>query len=177
MRLRLRKTNSTLTLISTLQGFKVITKASAKYIRIGPRKVRKVMDLVRGMNAVKADALLSNLSKRPCVYIKRVLRSAVDSADKRFHIPASSLYISMIKADQGPMIKRFRAASMGRASEILHRTTHIILELDKIKVPEIAEKTEKKTDGKKAKTAALISAHAEHKAESRRKVKMKPARA
>ena len=159
----------------------MITKASAKYIRIGPRKVRKVMDLVRGMSAVKADALLSNLSKRPCIYIKRVLRSAVDSADKLFHIPASSLYISMIKADPGPIIKRFRAASMGRASEWLHRTTHIMLELDKIKVPEkhitkIAEKTEKaekKTVGKKAKTAAPDSTHAEHKTEAKHKVKTK----
>jgi len=156
----------------------MITKASAKYIRIGPRKVRRVMDLVRGMSAVKADALLSNLSKRPCIYIKRVLKSAVDSADKLFHIPASGLYISMIRADQGPIIKRFRAASMGRASEVLHRTTHIILELDKIKVPEkkiikTAEKTEKKIDGKKAKTTAPSSAHAEHKAEQKRKVKVK----
>ncbi|MDP2911712.1 MAG: 50S ribosomal protein L22 [Candidatus Omnitrophota bacterium] len=114
----------------------MITKASAKYIRISTRKTRRVMDLVRGMPVVKAKALLDNLSKRPCLYIKRVLMSAVDSADKRFHVPASSLYISLIKADQGPLIKRFRAASMGRATEILHRTTHIILELDKIKVQE-----------------------------------------
>jgi len=117
----------------------MISKASAKYIRISTRKMRKVMDLIRGMSAVKADALLNNLSKRPGLYIKRVLKSAVDSADKRFHIPASSLYISLIKADQGPLIKRFRAASMGRATEILHRTTHIILELDKIKVYEKSE--------------------------------------
>jgi len=94
------------------------------------------MDLIRGMNVVKADALLDNLSKRPCLYIKRVLKAAVDSADKRFHIPAANLYISLIKADGGPLIKRFRAASMGRATEILHRTTHIMLELDKIKVQE-----------------------------------------
>ena len=114
----------------------MISKASAKYIRIGTRKVRKVMDLMRGMPVVKAEALLNNLSKRPCLYIGRVLKSAVDSADKRFHIPASGLYISLIKADQGPTIKRFKAASMGRATEFLHRTTHIILELDKIKVYE-----------------------------------------
>ncbi|MCX5688019.1 MAG: 50S ribosomal protein L22 [Candidatus Omnitrophica bacterium] len=146
----------------------MITKASAKYIRISTRKTRKVMDLVRGMSVVKADALLDNLSKRPCLYIKRVLRAAVDSADKRFHIPAANLYISLIKADGGPLIKRFRAASMGRATEILHRTTHIILELDKIKVydkpvtsghlstPSVAEKLEKskktiKADGQEVK--------------------------
>jgi large subunit ribosomal protein L22 len=148
----------------------MITRASARYIRISPRKVRRVMDLVRGMNVVKADALLSHLSKRPCIYIKRVLRSAMDSADKLFHIPASSLYISLIKADQGPIIKRFRAASMGRASEFLHRTSHIIIELDKVKVPEkkivadSAEKTEKKTVKKKS---------TEHKAGSKHKVKAK----
>ena len=116
------------------------------------------MDLVRGMNVVKAEALLNNLSKRPCLYIKRVLKSAVDSADKLFHIPASGLYISLIKADQGPLIKRFRAASMGRASEFLHRTSHIIIELDKIKVPEKkviveSEKTEKKIAKKTEGTA------------------------
>jgi large subunit ribosomal protein L22 len=114
----------------------MVSRASAKYIRVGTRKVRKVMDLIRGMPVLKADSLLSNLSKRPCLYIRRVLKSAIDSADKRFHIPASSLYISLIKADQGPIIKRYRAASMGRATEVKHRTTHILLELDKIKVPE-----------------------------------------
>ncbi len=161
----------------------MVTKASAKYIRISTRKTRKVMDLVRGMNAVKADALLTHLSKRPCLYIKRVLRSAVDSADKSFHVPASSLYISLIKADQGPLIKRFRAASMGRASEVLHRTTHIILELDQIKVPEKKvsveaekiEKTEKikkvKTEGSEPKAADQKPKAKEHKVKKESKKK------
>ena len=132
----------------------MITKASAKYIRISTRKTRKVMDLVRGMPVAKAEALLNHLNKRPCLYIKRVLKSAVDSADKLLHIPASSLYVYLIKADQGPLIKRFKAASMGRATEFLHRTTHIILELDKIKVQEkkvVVEtgKTEKEAQVKK----------------------------
>jgi len=136
---------------------KMITRASARYVRISPRKTRKVMDMVRGMSVVKAEALLSHLSKRPCLYIKRVLKSAVDSADKLFHIPASSLYISLIKADQGPIIKRFKAASMGRAGEFLHRTSHIIIELDKIKVPERkvtvkTGKTEKEVQIKKKQT-------------------------
>ena len=158
----------------------MLTKSSAKYIRISPRKTRQVMDLVRGMNVVKADAILSNLSKRPCLYIRRVLKSAVDSADKLFHIPASSLYISLIKADQGPIIKRFKAASMGRASEFLHRTSHIMIELDKIKIPEkkiVAgldkDKAEKKTSGKKLKSDASSPAKAGHKAEPKRKVKTK----
>ena len=76
--------DTALTLNNLWIRHKMITRASARYIRISPRKVRKVMDLVRGMNVIKADALLSHLSKRPCIYIKRVLRSAVDSADKLF---------------------------------------------------------------------------------------------
>jgi len=156
----------------------MISKASAKYIRMSTRKTRKVMDLIRGMSVVKADALLSNLNKRPCLYIKRVLRAAVDSADKRFHVPASNLCISLIKADQGPLIKRYRAASMGRATECLHRTTHIILELDKIKIQEkkiIAEpeKTGKKTAKRKAIKAVVPPEQAGHKEESKRKVKAK----
>jgi large subunit ribosomal protein L22 len=156
----------------------MLTKSSAKYIRISPRKTRKVMDLVRGMSVIKADAILSNLSKRPCLYIRRVLKSAVDSADKLFHVPASSLYISLIKADQGPIIKRFKAASMGRASEFLHRTSHIMIELDKIKIPEkkvvaVSDKVEKKTSRKKLKSDTPSPAKAEHKAESKRKVKTK----
>lgn len=155
----------------------MISKASAKYIRISTRKMRKVMDLVRGMNAVKAETLLNNLSKRPCLYIKRVLRSAVDSADKRFHVPASNLYISLIKADGGPLIKRFKAASMGRASEFLHRTTHITLELDEIKVPEKkisadTEKIESKTGKRKTKDATS-AAQAGQKAGSKRKATLK----
>lgn len=126
----------------------MISKAKAKYIRIATRKVRKVMDLVRGKPALQAQALLDNLNRRPCLYIKRVLKSAIDSADKRFHIPASGLYISLIKADQGPTIQRYRAASMGRASDFKHRTTHIILELDKIKGYEKTEIREQKTEKK-----------------------------
>jgi large subunit ribosomal protein L22 len=170
--------DTALTLNNLWIRHKMITKASAKYIRISPRKVRRVMDLVRGMNVVKADALLSHLSKRPCIYIKRVLKSAVDSADKLFHVPASSLYISLIRADQGPIIKRFRAASMGRASECLHRTAHIIIELDKIKVPEKkivvdAEDNAEKKIAKKKLKSAVSSEHVEHKTETKRKVKLK----
>ncbi|NQV04693.1 MAG: 50S ribosomal protein L22 [Candidatus Omnitrophica bacterium] len=111
----------------------MVTRAIARYIRISPRKTRKVIDLVRGMPVVKAEALLKTLQKRPCVYITRLLSSAIDSADKNSHLSPADLRISLIKADQGPMLKRFRAASMGRATMIKHRTSHITLELDRIK--------------------------------------------
>ena len=111
----------------------MITRAIAKYIRIAPRKARQVIDLVRGLPVIKAEAKLGVIEKKASLYIMRLIHSAVDSAEKRFKIPAGELYISAIKADQGPMLKRFRAASMGRASSIAHRTTHVTLELDRIK--------------------------------------------
>lgn len=111
----------------------MISRAIARYIRISPRKTRKVADLIRNMPVVKAEAVLDTINKRPTIYIKRLLTSALDSADKKSSVVPADLYISRINVDQGPMLKRYRAASMGRATMIKHRTSHIILELDRIK--------------------------------------------
>jgi len=114
----------------------MVTRAIARYIRVSPRKTRKVIDLIRGLPAVRAEAILDNVERRPTIYIKRLLRSAIDSADKKLNLPPADLYISSIRADQGPTLKRHRAMSMGRAGMIRHRTTHITLELEQIKRPE-----------------------------------------
>ncbi|MFA4992185.1 MAG: 50S ribosomal protein L22 [Candidatus Omnitrophota bacterium] len=131
----------------------MISKAIARYLRISPRKTRKVIDLVRGLPVLKAEAILNTVEKRPAFYIRRVMRAAMDSADKLSHVSAPSLYISLIKADEGPMLKRYRAASMGRAGSIKHRTTHLTIELDKIKTQEkkvvVEEKIVKKSAAKK----------------------------
>lgn len=134
----------------------MITRAIAKYIRVSPRKTRKVANLIKGKPVVKAEILLDTIGKRPSIYIKRLLRSAIDSADKRFSIAAGDLYISSIKADCGPTLKRYRAASMGRATMIKHRTTHITLELDKIKRPE-KKITEQPTKAKSKKNVRVKS--------------------
>ena len=118
----------------------MVSRAIGRYIRVSPRKTRRVIELIKGLPVVKAEAILNMVDKRPTIYVKRLLRSAVDSADKKFNLSPSDLYISSIKADPGPMLKRYRAASMGRATMIRHRTAHITLELDRIKKPE------KKTD-------------------------------
>ncbi len=114
----------------------MVTRAIARYLRVSPRKTRKVIDLVRGLPVVKAEAVLDAVDKRPTIYVKRLLHSAIDSADKKLSLSPADLYISLIKADQGPILKRFRAASMGRATMIRHRTTHIVIELERIKGPE-----------------------------------------
>lgn len=149
----------------------MITRVVARYVRISPRKTRKVIDLIRGLPVVKAGVILDHVEKRPTIYIKRLLRSAVDSVDKRFHVPPADLYISSIRADQGPMLKRYRAASMGRATMIRHRTTHIILELEKIKRPEkeLIEKGKvkkaKKTEAKSHKSPVTRQAPSDNKKE------------
>lgn len=134
----------------------MIARAIARYIRVSPRKTRKVIDLIRGLPAVKAEAVLDNVARRPTIYIKRLLRSAIDSADKKLNLSPADLYISLIKADQGPTLKRHRAMSMGRAGMIRHRTTHITLELERINVPEkkkaIKTEKQKKTKVIKQKT-------------------------
>ncbi len=132
----------------------MVTRVIARYLRISPRKTRRVANLIKGMPAVKAEALLDTIEQRPRIYIKRLLRSALDSADKNAHLAPADLYISSIKSDQGPSLKRFRAATMGRASMIKHRTTHITLELDRIvrPAPKKQETGEKvKGEGLKAK--------------------------
>ncbi|MBU1147240.1 MAG: 50S ribosomal protein L22 [Candidatus Omnitrophica bacterium] len=131
----------------------MVTRVIARYLRISPRKTSKVTNIIKGMNVVKASLLLDAIEKRPAIYIKRLLNSAIDSADKKAHLLPADLYISSIKADKGPMLKRFRAASMGRATMIKHRTTHITLELSKIKRQEkkIVETAKVKKPAKKSK--------------------------
>ncbi len=124
----------------------MISKATAKYIRITPRKFRLIIPLVKGKRVEYAIAMLASVNKKAAGYAIEVLKSALDNA-KRLHrdIDTSNLYVSKLIADGGPMLKRFRAASMGRAVTIKKRTSHIHVELDEIKK---AEKPKEKGKGK-----------------------------
>lgn len=110
----------------------MISRAAARFIRISPRKTRLVADMVRGKPIDEARAILANLEKRARLYINEVLKSAI--ANAAINVPDVSpgdLYISRIIIDGGPMFKRYRAGSMGRAMMIKHRTSHIVIELDR----------------------------------------------
>ncbi len=108
----------------------MISKAIGKYIRISPFKTREVIDIVRGKNVDEAVAILSNLNKKAAGIVLKILNSAVANAQNRSESEIKGLYISEIKADQGPVYKRFRPAAMGRAVMIRKRTTHITVKLD-----------------------------------------------
>ena len=108
---------------------KMIAKAIGKFIRISPRKVMQVIDLIRGKDANEALTLLSVINKGPCRVIKKLLESAIGNAKMRGS-QVDRLFISRITADGGPMWKRYKASAFGRANKIRRRTSHIKIELD-----------------------------------------------
>ncbi len=107
----------------------MLAKAEGKFIRGSGKKMRQVVDLIRGMNAREALNVLKFVDKRPTYYISKVLAAAIANA-KTKGLDTDGLFISKITADDGPRWKRFRAVAFGRASEILKRTSHIHIELD-----------------------------------------------
>ncbi len=107
----------------------MIAKAEAKFLRISPTKVRQVIDLIRRKNVLAATAILSNLNKGSCAFLKKILKQAVANAKVKGFNP-EQLYISKLVCDEGPRWKRFKAAAFGRAASIRKRTSHISIELD-----------------------------------------------
>ena len=100
-------------------------KTVAKYVRIAPRKVRIVMDLIRGKKVDDAFAILKFTPKRGSKFIEKVLRSAVANAENNFDMDADKLYVSTCFVDQGPTLKRIHPRSRGQAFGILKHTSHI----------------------------------------------------
>ncbi len=102
-------------------------KAVAKYVRIAPRKVRVVMDLLRGKNIADAFAILKFTPKVGAEVIEKVLKSAVANAENNFDMNVDKLYVSSAFVDQGPTLKRIHPRSRGQAFKILKRTSHITI--------------------------------------------------
>ncbi len=100
-------------------------KASVKTIRIAPRKVRLVIDLVRGKNLGEAIAILEHTNKAASPVVKKLLMSAASNAEHNYDLDVNKLYVKEIRADEGMTIKRFRPRAQGRASRIYKRTSHI----------------------------------------------------
>lgn len=108
-------------------------RAKARFIHTSPRKLRDVVDLIRGKDAAKALNILKLVS-RTSTPVEKVLRSAVANAMQLTDVGEEDLYISKITVDIGSVMKRFRAAPMGRAVKIRKRTSHINIVLrDKTK--------------------------------------------
>lgn len=108
----------------------MISKASVSHVHISPRKVRYVIDLIRAKSVPQAQAILNGSPRRAREIVQKLLNQAIDAASRNSQVQAKDLVVSKILADGGPSMKRFRAATMGRANRIKKRTSHIQLELD-----------------------------------------------
>ncbi|MGE7092828.1 50S ribosomal protein L22 [Lysinibacillus sp. NPDC048646] len=102
-------------------------KAIARTIRIAPRKVRLVVDLIRGKQVGEAVAILRHTPKAASPVVEKVLKSAVANAEHNYDLDINSLVVSEVFVDEGPTLKRFRPRAQGRASAINKRTSHITL--------------------------------------------------
>ncbi|MBO6178096.1 MAG: 50S ribosomal protein L22 [Selenomonadaceae bacterium] len=105
-------------------------KAVAKYVRIAPRKVRVVMNLIRGKNIAEAFAILKFTPKAGSEVLTKVLKSAVANAENNFDMDSDRLYIKTAFVDEGPTLKRIHPRSRGQAFKILKRTSHITVIVD-----------------------------------------------
>ena len=108
----------------------VETKASAKYIRISPRKARLVVDLIRGRDVADAQQILDYSPKAAARVVGKILNSAIANAEHNNKLDPDELYVCRAYVDEGPTLKRFRPRAMGRATRINKRTSHITLVLD-----------------------------------------------
>lgn len=118
----------------------MVARAVLRYVRISPRKFRLILPLIKGRNPEEAMIALASVKKGASKYAIDLLKSVIANAKRVQGVDVSNLYISRFVADCGPMLKRFRAASMGRANMIKKRTSHITVELDVVS---------KKTDAKR----------------------------
>ncbi|MCD6500528.1 50S ribosomal protein L22 [bacterium] len=115
-------------------------KAKLNYLRIAPRKMRLLADLIRGKRVVQARTILDFTLKRGCRPLKKLLESAIANAKNNFQLEEKDLWISEIRVDEGPKLKRWRARARGRAAEIQKKTSHITLVLfGEKKKPKIAK--------------------------------------
>ena len=102
-------------------------KAILKTIRIAPRKVRLVLDLIRGKSAGEAIAILRYTPKASAPIIEKLVKSAMANAEHNYEMDIDNLYIAQAFADEGPTMKRFRPRAKGSASAIMKRTSHITI--------------------------------------------------
>ncbi|MFC7590207.1 50S ribosomal protein L22 [Nonomuraea thailandensis] len=100
-------------------------RAQARFVRVTPLKARRVVDLIRGLPASEAQAVLQFAPQSASEPIYKVLSSAMANAEHNFDLDPSTLFVSRAWVDEGPTLKRFRPRAQGRAYRINKRTSHI----------------------------------------------------
>ncbi len=105
----------------------VQAKAHLKYVRISPRKVKIVLDLIRGKDTETAMAILKNTNKLATEPLIKLLKSAVANAEHNFNLDKNNLFVSECFVCPGPTLKRVQPRAHGRAFQILKRTSHVTM--------------------------------------------------
>ncbi|MBK5218801.1 MAG: 50S ribosomal protein L22 [Thermoleophilia bacterium] len=106
-----------------------VVRASARYVRIAPRKARLIADQVRGLHIEKARALLQFSPRGAAEDIHKLIDSAAANAENNHDLIGDEMRVSSITVDEGPTLKRFRPRAQGRATPIHKRTSHIAVAL------------------------------------------------
>jgi ribosomal protein L22 len=106
-----------------------VVRASARYVRIAPRKARLIADQVRGMHIEQARALLAFSPRGAAEDIHKLINSAAANAENNHDLIGDEMRISTITVDEGPTLRRFRPRALGRATPINKRTSHIAVAL------------------------------------------------
>ncbi|MFH1857992.1 MAG: 50S ribosomal protein L22 [Candidatus Omnitrophota bacterium] len=109
----------------------IVGKATERFLKVSPRKVRQVIELVRNQEVESALEALVHLNKGAAKEVRKAIQSALASARQNPEAKAASLYIAKITADEGPTRqgRRWRATAMGRAVHYRRRQTHLCVEL------------------------------------------------
>lgn len=105
------------------------SRAYLNYVRISPRKVLIVLDLIRNKPVDMALAILKHTPKAACEPLEKLLKSAIANAENNHNMDVSKLYVAECSVSQGPTLKRIRPRAQGRAFRIQKKTSHITLVL------------------------------------------------
>jgi len=108
-------------------------RAQARYVRMSPRKVREVVDLIRGKSVADARTTLVFANRSASGIVAKVLNSAVANAENNNSLSADDLYVKEAYVDEGPTLKRWKFRAMGRVNRIRKRSSHITIALDERK--------------------------------------------
>ncbi|MBU2235633.1 50S ribosomal protein L22 [Patescibacteria group bacterium] len=123
-------------------------KAKLSRLKIAPRKVRLVINVVKGMDVEKAEHQLQFMQKGAVAPVLKLLKSAIANAVNNSKLEKNNLYIKEITANDGPVLKRWKPRAFGRATEILKRSSHVEIVLGELKESKPVAKDAKKKDAK-----------------------------
>ncbi len=105
-------------------------RSRLKFVRISPRKARKAVDMIRGKGVEEAQNVLMLSPQKSARIVKKVLDSAIANANANYSMDVDNLFVKRAFVDEGATMKRFIPRAMGRATQILKRTSHITIVLD-----------------------------------------------